>query len=483
MSKNIYTGLDITGQSGDTNSLLVDNTSLAVSKDIGNVSMGTATPDTASTLTVRALGVSANQRIQTWETTSGGDRAFLNEGAGWGWNVDDSSNNTAFGIHYIGVSDTNPGLAFLQNGTSTGVLSNFLARLQRNGTTAQFDLFDGSGAVNVSIPATANQITYFNNGGDVAIGQASATSKLFVKSDGSTNTTDALIVQNSSSTTLLHIEDGGDIGINTNNPSAYLHVVGSTTDGDEAFRVDAGGGTGINAIVVKRRSTQDWTGIATATVSGAESLRVGGNALFDLRIGLNGNAPTSQGGISTPLNTNLAAYGGVKTLWHETTDGVHMQSVGAFKINFDVSSGNKFMQMDGTGANVNSTNLYGKPTTGGDPINEVEINLNSEYWDGSATAEKEATILHNVTASPEGKSQFDFSISGDTIISFLDTGNVGVGTTTPTDLLHVAGDVRIDGTTATTASAGIGGPLPSDPVGFLQININGVDYKVPFYLE
>jgi len=60
-------------------------------------------------------------------------------------------------------------------------------------------------------------------------------------------------------------------------------------------------------------------------------------------------------------------------------------------------------------------------------------------------------------------------------------GNVGIGTSNPTNRLHVAGDVTLSpATTATGANAGTQA-LPANPLGFLFININGQACKIPFY--
>lgn len=73
-------------------------------------------------------------------------------------------------------------------------------------------------------------------------------------------------------------------------------------------------------------------------------------------------------------------------------------------------------------------------------------------------------------------------------------GNVGIGTSTPTNTLHVAGTAKVDGlttlgdiaiTAASTASTvgGAGGAssLPATPSGYIQISINGTPYKLPYY--
>jgi hypothetical protein len=59
-----------------------------------------------------------------------------------------------------------------------------------------------------------------------------------------------------------------------------------------------------------------------------------------------------------------------------------------------------------------------------------------------------------------------------------------VGTTTDDGVnkLQVNGDIRVDGTTATTVgAAGAASALPATPVGYLQINIGGTNYKLPYY--
>jgi hypothetical protein len=62
------------------------------------------------------------------------------------------------------------------------------------------------------------------------------------------------------------------------------------------------------------------------------------------------------------------------------------------------------------------------------------------------------------------------------------TGNVGIGTATPSSKLHVVGDLTVSSaTTATSATAGTNGDVPAQVAGYLVVNINGFPFKIPYY--
>jgi len=65
----------------------------------------------------------------------------------------------------------------------------------------------------------------------------------------------------------------------------------------------------------------------------------------------------------------------------------------------------------------------------------------------------------------------------------IDTsGNVGIGTVTPSSKLHVAGDLTMSSATvATSATAGTNGDVPAQVAGYLVVSINGTARKIPYY--
>jgi hypothetical protein len=54
------------------------------------------------------------------------------------------------------------------------------------------------------------------------------------------------------------------------------------------------------------------------------------------------------------------------------------------------------------------------------------------------------------------------------------TGNVGIGTASPSSKLHVAGDLTMSSATVATSAS-------SFPVGYLVVSINGTSRKIPYY--
>ena len=98
------------------------------------------------------------------------------------------------------------------------------------------------------------------------------------------------------------------------------------------------------------------------------------------------------------------------------------------------------------------------------------------------------------SGATDGIFTFENTSSAVTKATVFVGANVGIGTTAPTDTLHVAGTAKVNGlttlgniaitaaTTATTVgAAGGASALPATPSGYIQITINGTPYKLPYY--
>ncbi len=87
--------------------------------------------------------------------------------------------------------------------------------------------------------------------------------------------------------------------------------------------------------------------------------------------------------------------------------------------------------------------------------------------------------IENPTASTQNYSIF--SEGGANVFSgSLGIGQVGTGAD-PRVSLHVGGGIRIDGLTTTSATLGGASTLPLTPLGYLTVNVTGINVKIPYY--
>jgi hypothetical protein len=83
---------------------------------------------------------------------------------------------------------------------------------------------------------------------------------------------------------------------------------------------------------------------------------------------------------------------------------------------------------------------------------------------------------------PNGALYIGDESAGEVRLLITNTGNVGIGTGTPSSKLHVAGDLTMSSATvATSATAGTNGDVPAQVAGYLVVNINGTARKIPYY--
>lgn len=139
-----------------------------------------------------------------------------------------------------------------------------------------------------------------------------------------------------------------------------------------------------------------------------------------------------------------------------TSPGAKLEVAGTFNVSLQ-SSGTYASVRGASGA---SSNLLLQPNAG----------LGTAYWITAKNAAANLEIGGNGGTEP-----------GQGAISITSSGSVGIGTSSPTAKLHVNGPVRLDASTTTSATAGANGDVPAQVVGYLTVNINGTDRKIPYY--
>jgi hypothetical protein len=109
---------------------------------------------------------------------------------------------------------------------------------------------------------------------------------------------------------------------------------------------------------------------------------------------------------------------------------------------------------------------------GGESLNGANIELYGSSHVGSpnmAYIDADVTYLRSADGASER-------------MRITSSGNVGIGTATPSSKLHVAGDLTMSSATvATSATAGTNGDVPAQVAGYLVVNINGFPFKIPYY--
>lgn len=166
-------------------------------------------------------------------------------------------------------------------------------------------------------------------------------------------------------------------------------------------------------------------------------------------------------------------------------------------------SGNAFVVEDSTNPDttpliVKSDGKVGIGTTAPDTAMEISSEVSTELRITSTNNQNPTLSLNRASAASwqavndlgqlkiqsagpgidAAKTDRIFMAPG-TVLGILD--NVGVGTFSAASKLQVQGDITLtSSTTATTATAGAQ-TLPSNPVGFLVVSINGTSRKIPYY--
>ena len=289
----------------------------------------------------------------------------------------------------------------------------------------------GANAVKVGIgtttPAENLQISSSTNANISLIGAAASSHKLYFGSTAFAylgaveydNSSNSMNFWTNNTPNRIYIDNAGKVGIGNNAPSSTLHVTGNARVtglvGPGTVIADASGNLSVAAgATITGSGTNNY--LARWTPSGSQ-----------LGIGLIYDNGTNLG-IGTTSPTNILSFGNAsdRKIWIESSSG---NTVGRA---LTISSGN-------SGLGFNNVN-------GGDMIIQAGVGTGSG---SSSIIFQNGTTLGN---SPTAQTM-------STKMVILGNGNVGIGTTAPSEALHVVGNFQFTGALMPSGSTGTSGQV------------------------
>jgi hypothetical protein len=267
---------------------------------------------------------------------------------------------------------------------------------------------------------------YINASSNVGINTISPTSKLHVQGSGATSATTALRVENTNTSASLVVLDNGFVGINT---------------GSAAYNLDVNGTARVSGVMTFANGL---TLTGSLITNGA--VDVTGNSIF------RGQVATTTGFYPSGTGTTLNFYGGTSGTSNSYIFNVYGATNNIASNNF-VNISRTYDPTSGTG--VYNTLLIAPTVSQSGGANGITRGL---YITPTLTAAADFRAIETTSGS------VSFNHGSTPLMFISSSGNVGIGTLTPTSKLTVSGSV-ISNTNGLNRLARYGTALSGSTIG------------------
>jgi hypothetical protein len=274
----------------------------------------------------------------------------------------------------------------------------------------------------------------------------------------------------------IHIQGSGTtrgfVGIGTTTPSEKLHVSGNT-------KID--GGLVTNTVsATTYYNLPYFTGNTSATcITNIYTSNVNSCSPLHIQPVNSGDVYISENGGTVGIGTTTVDIIAPETLT------LSAKSTTSYNIITAKSNVNNYTQLNiinkSYGVNA-SADVVATNNTGNESTNFIDMGINGSNFSGNIGIGNDAYLystgrelyVGNANTGTTGNVRFFAGNNGSSTQIFISglTGYVGIGTTTPTQKLHVSGNTKIDGgLTANTISATTYQNLPTD------VRVTGASYS------